>query len=49
MKFVISSSELLNHLNSISRVINAKNTVAALDNYLFQLTENQLKITASDL
>lgn len=49
MKFVISSSELLNHLNSISRVINAKNTVAALDNYLFQLSENQLKITASDL
>ena len=49
MKFVISSSELLNHLNSISRVINAKNTIAALDNYLFQLTENQLKITASDL
>ncbi|HCI55086.1 MAG TPA: DNA polymerase III subunit beta [Bacteroidales bacterium] len=49
MKFVVSSSELLSHLQSISRVINVKNTLPILDNFLFNLNKNELEITASDL
>lgn len=49
MKFVISSTELLGHLQAISRVISNKNTLPILDNFLFQLSDNELKITASDL
>lgn len=49
MKFVISSSELLSHLMAIGRVINAKNTLPILDNFLFKLDGNDLQITASDL
>lgn len=49
MKFVISSTELLSHLQAISRVISNKNTLPILDNFLFQLSDNELKITASDL
>ncbi|MBI9053649.1 MAG: DNA polymerase III subunit beta [Bacteroidales bacterium] len=49
MKFVISSTELLSHLQAISRVISNKNTLPILDNFLFQLSNNELKITASDL
>ena len=49
MKFVVSSSELLNHLQAISKVINNKNTLPILDNFLFKLEDNSLEITASDL
>ena len=49
MKFVVSSTELLNHLTAISRVISSKSTLPILDNFLFQLEENKLNITASDL
>lgn len=49
MKFVVSSTELLSHLNAISKVISSKNTLPILDNYLFQLEDNRLTITASDL
>jgi DNA polymerase-3 subunit beta len=49
MKFVISSTKLLSHLQAISRVISTKNALPILDNFLFQLENNELKITASDL
>ena len=49
MKFVVSSSELLGHLQAISRVISTKNTLPILDNFLFRLSGNDLEITASDL
>ncbi|HEY5469939.1 MAG TPA: DNA polymerase III subunit beta [Bacteroidales bacterium] len=49
MKFVVSSSELLGHLQAINRVISSKNTLPILDNFLFNLTKNDLEITASDL
>jgi DNA polymerase-3 subunit beta len=49
MKFVVSSTELLGHLQAISRVISSKNTLPILDNFLFNLTGNDLEITASDL
>jgi DNA polymerase III subunit beta len=49
MKFVVSSTELLGHLQAISRVISSKNTLPILDNFLFDLKGNDLEITASDL
>ncbi len=49
MKFVVSSSELLSHLTAISKVISSKSTMPILDNFLFQISENQLTITASDV
>lgn len=49
MKFVISSTELLGHLSSVSKVINIKHTLPILDNFLFNLKNSELTITASDL
>jgi len=49
MKFIISSGELLKHLQSVSKVINSKNTLPILDNFLFRLKEGELVVTASDL
>lgn len=49
MKFVVSSTELLSHLQAISRVISSKNTLPILDNFLFELKNEQLVATASDL
>jgi len=49
MKFVVSSSDLLAHLQAINKVISSKNTLPILDNFLFQLQGNELTVTASDL
>jgi len=49
MKFVVSSTELLGHLQGISKVISTKNTLPILDNFLFKLSGKKLEITASDL
>ena len=49
MKFVVSSTELLSHLQAISRVISSKNTLPILDNFLFALGDKKMTITASDL
>ena len=49
MNFIVSSSSLLHHLQAVSRVISSKNTLPILDNFLFQLSGNELTITASDL
>ncbi len=49
MKFVVSSSDLFGHLQSISKVIAAKNSLPILDNFLFDLEGKKLSITASDL
>lgn len=49
MKFVVSSTELLSHLTSLSRVISSKSTMPILDNFLFQIAESEIIITASDL
>ncbi len=49
MNFIVSSSTLLHHLQTVSRVISSKNTLPILDNFLFHLVGNELTITASDL
>ncbi len=49
MKFVVSSSELLSHLQAISRAISTKSQLPVLDCFLFDLQDKVLNITASDL
>ncbi|MEI7501759.1 MAG: DNA polymerase III subunit beta [Paludibacter sp.] len=49
MKFIVSSSDLLSHLQAISRVINSKNSLPILDNFLFQINGTTLTLTASDI
>jgi DNA polymerase III subunit beta len=49
MKFIVSSNLLLKQLQSISGVLSTNNTLPILDNFLFELNENELKISASDL
>lgn len=49
MDFIVSSSNLLHHLQSISKVISGKNKIKILDNFLFKIESNTLELTASDL
>ncbi|HEY5589397.1 MAG TPA: DNA polymerase III subunit beta [Paludibacter sp.] len=49
MKFIVSSTDLLSHLQAISRVINSKNSLPILDNFLLSLEGNTLTMTASDI
>lgn len=49
MKFIVSSSELLSHLQSVSKAISGKSTIPILDSFLFDLNPGELTITASDL
>jgi len=49
MKFIVSSSQLFKQLQVLGGVINSNNTLPILDNFLFELSENTLKISASDL
>ncbi|RZJ72377.1 MAG: DNA polymerase III subunit beta [Flavobacterium sp.] len=49
MKFIVSSSYLLKQLQVLGSVINSNNTLPILDNFLFELDNNELKVSASDL
>ncbi len=49
MKFIVSSSYLLKQLQVLGNVINSSNTLPILDNFLFELDNNQLTVSASDL
>jgi DNA polymerase-3 subunit beta len=49
MKFIVSSSALLKNLQAISGVLNSSNTLPILDNFLFELKDSTLYISASDL
>ena len=48
MKFTVSCTSLLSHLQVVGRVIASKNSVPILDSFLFELKGNQLSITAAD-
>ncbi|KGI59594.1 DNA polymerase III subunit beta [Prevotella sp. S7 MS 2] len=48
MRFTISSSLLNNRLQSLAKVINNKNTLPILDCFLFEVSGNELSVTASD-
>ena len=49
MKFILSSLKLLKAIQALSGVINSSNTLPILDDFLFDINEDELKITASDL
>jgi len=49
MKFIVSSAALLKELNHIHGVITTNPVVPILENFLFEIEEGKLIITASDL
>ena len=49
MKFIVSSSTLYKELQTLGGVINSTNTIPILDNFLFEVDNNNLKISSSDL
>ncbi len=49
MKFIVSSSELLKQLQILIGVISNNNTLPILDNFLFEINQNSLRIVSSDL
>lgn len=49
MKFNVPSKTLYNLTSAVSKVINAKNALTILNSFLFQLEDNVLTITGSDV
>lgn len=49
MRFIVNSINLLKSVQALGGVLNSKNTLPILDNFLFELKGNTLSITASDL
>lgn len=49
MKFIVSSSYLLKQLSAINGVITTNPVVPILENFLFEITDGKLIVTASDL
>lgn len=49
MKFIVSSTYLLKQLQVLGGVINNSNTLPILDNFLFELNNTSLTVSASDL
>lgn len=49
MKFIVSSSSLLKQLSGINGVITSNPVVPILENFLFEINDGTLTITASDL
>ena len=48
MRFTVSSTALSSKLNALSRVINSKNSLPILADFLFDIHDNVLYLTASD-
>ena len=49
MKFIVSSQVLLKQLQAIGGVLNSSNTLPILDNFLFEIKDQNLTISCSDL
>ena len=49
MNFIVSSTQLLRQLQTLSGVLNSSNTLPILDHILFELYPGQLRLTATDL
>lgn len=49
MKFIVTSTSLLKQLQLLSGVLNSSNTLPILDNFLFEINNKDLTISASDL
>ena len=48
MRFTLSSTALSSKLSALSRVINSKNALPILGDFVFEISENVLHLTASD-
>ena len=48
MRFTVSSTALSSKLNALARVINSKNALPILADFLFDIQDNVLRLTASD-
>ena len=48
MRFTVSSTALSSKLNALSRVINSKNSLPIFSDFLFDIQDNVLHLTASD-
>lgn len=48
MRFTVSSTALSSRLVALSRVINSKNSMAILGDFLFEIVDGRLSLTASD-
>ncbi|HQW22796.1 MAG TPA: DNA polymerase III subunit beta [Bacteroidia bacterium] len=49
MKFIVSSTTLMKHLQQISGVLNSSNPLPILNNFLFVVEKGTLTVSASDL
>lgn len=49
MNFIVSSSTLLKHLQNVSGVLSTNNVLPILEDFLFEVKENRLFVTATDL
>lgn len=49
MKFNVSSKALYTATSAVSKVINSKNAMTILNNFMFTVTDDRLTVTASDL
>ncbi len=49
MKFIVTGTDLLKHLQTISGVLGSNNTLPILDNFLFEVEKSNLTVSASDL
>ena len=48
MRFTLSSTALSSKLTALSRVINSKNALPILGDFVFEISDNMLNLTASD-
>ena len=49
MKFIVSSSTLLKHLQQVNGVISTNTILPILEDFLFEIENNKLLIVATDL
>jgi len=49
MKFIASSIELLVYLQSLNKIVPSRSIVPLVENFLFEITTEGLKVTATDL
>ena len=49
MKFIVSSSLLYKEIQTLGGIINSTNTIPILDNFLFEINNNKLTLSSSDL
>lgn len=48
MKFIITSNTLLKGLQNISGILSANSLIPIIENFLFELEDNSIKVTATD-